>query len=56
MLLKPLIMNNKLLLPQKTTFSFDYCASDKNHPIKFDSTFDSGNCSLVQQIAPNKVI
>lgn len=50
------VVKNKLILPQKTTFMFSYPALSDNVPIVFDSTFDSGNCSLVEQLDPNKVL
>lgn len=45
-------MNNCPNLPQKNTFTFDYFTNK----IIFDSNFDSGNCSNVQQVSPSKVI
>lgn len=49
-------MNNCPNLPQKNTFSFDYIANGASNKIIFDSNFDSGNCSNVQQVSPSKVI
>lgn len=49
-------MNNCPKIPQKNTFTFDYYGNGASSKIIFDSDFDSGNCSLVQQISPSKVL
>jgi len=47
-------MNKTVFLPQNT-FNFEYIINENIHIVSFDSKFDSGNCSAVQQVSPTNV-
>ena len=49
-------MNNNVFLPQKNNFNFEFITNENIYTITFDSNFDSGNCSAVQQVSPTNVL